>query len=143
MKKITFLTAAAVMVLFSGCAATEKLAEGLAQKTVSGAGTFAYSNIGLDAATQTPELSSLFVWGDYASVVSGQEVLRFEQIEDASIFNSSSKKYQTKIFYCTGDQARMDALLQQIKQLAGSKVAAGKMDNTAAINQKDQSKNGN
>ena len=50
----------------------------------------------------------------YTSVVPGDEIFRYEESEDASIFNAESKTKKKKIFFATGDKARMDALIQRV-----------------------------
>jgi hypothetical protein len=111
-----YAACAALILSCSGCAAAKSLADGIAGKSISGSGTFGYSTVGFDATTQTPELTSLFVWGDYNSIVSGQEVFRMEKVEDSSIFNSSATTKRTKIFFATGDQTRMDIVLNKFSE---------------------------
>ena len=110
MKYIIML--AAVAGLLTGCKAPETLAGGIAEKSLSGSGTFIHSKVGVDSVNHLPELSGLFVWGDYTSVVPGDEIFRYEETEDASIFNSQSKTKKKKIFFATGDKSRMDKVLQ-------------------------------
>lgn len=115
MKKILLLAAVTSMfAIGSGCTTAETLAQGVSQKSISGSGTFGYGRIGLDTTTQTPEMTSLFVWGDYTSVVPGDEIFRYEESEDSSIFNSDVKTYKKKIFFATGNKDRMDAVIKVI-----------------------------
>lgn len=112
---LLFLVVTLVIFVATGCTSTaNKLADGVAGKSISGSGTFGYSRVGLDKTTQTPELISLFVWGDYTSVVPGDEVFRLEEVEDASIFNSSAISKRRKVFFASGDKARMDAVIEKI-----------------------------
>lgn len=109
---VLLYAAVATLILFTaGCRTAETLAAGISQKSISGSGAFGYSRVGLDTATQTPEMVSLFVWGDYTSVVPGDEVFRFEEVQDASIFNSSAVTRRRKVFFATGDKKRMDAVV--------------------------------
>jgi hypothetical protein len=112
--------------LFAGCQATNTLAAGVSEKSISGSGTFVYSSVGLDAVTQTPELTTLFVWGDYTSIVPGDEVFRYEETRDASIFNSNASSYRKKVFFATGDKSRMDAIIKATIDKGGGD--AGKSD---------------
>lgn len=125
---VVLLFAAVVLLIFAatGCTTTETLAAGISQKSISGSGAFGYSRVGLDTTTQTPELVSLFVWGDYTSVVPGDEVFRLEEVEDASIFNSSAVTRRRKVFFATGDKKRMDAVIAKI---AGKNKSAGNNGN--------------
>lgn len=118
---LLFLVVTLVIFVATGCTSTaNKLADGVASKSISGSGTFGYSRVGLDKTTQTPELISLFVWGDYTSVVPGDEVFRLEEVEDASIFNSSAVSKRRKVFFASGDKSRMDAVIEKL----GGKAAA-------------------
>lgn len=114
MKEFIALVIMGAVLLLTGCTATNTLAKGVSEKSVSASGTFIYSRTGLDKETQTPEMSNLFIWGDYTSVVPGDEIFRFEESEDASIFNSASKMKKKKVFFATGDKARMDAVINAL-----------------------------
>lgn len=108
----------------TGCTATNKLAQGVSEKSISASGTFVLSKTGLNAVNQTPELLNMFIWGDYNSVGDGNEVFRYEQSEDASIFNSASKSKKTKVFFSSADIKRMDMVVDKfaVKQTPGEKV---------------------
>lgn len=117
MKEIVTLALMGLMLIAcSGCTATNTLAKGVSQKSISASGTFLYSRAGLNKETQTPEMSNLFIWGDYNSVTQGDEIFRFEETEDASIFNSASKTKKKKIFFATGDKTRMDAVIKSVTE---------------------------
>jgi hypothetical protein len=114
MKEFIALVIMGAVLILTGCTATNTLAKGVSEKSVSASGTFIYSRTGLDKETQTPEMSNLFIWGDYTSVVPGDEIFRFEESEDASIFNSAAKTKKKKVFFATGDKARMDAVINAL-----------------------------
>lgn len=114
-KKI-FVLAAAAAVLLAGCKTSQTIAKGVANKSISASGVFTLNRAGLDTTTQTPELLSLFIWGDYTSVMPGDEVFRYEESQDASVFNSASITKNKKIFFATGDKARMDAVINSVTQ---------------------------
>ncbi len=124
MKKLIlmFLAAAGLIAALAGCRAADSLASGIAEKSISGSGTVVVSRVGLDKTTQTPELFNLFVWGDYTSVVPGDEVMRYEASEDASIFNSSAKSKKIKMFYSSGDKKRMDKFLAAVRRDAEKRL---------------------
>ena len=103
-----------IALCLSGCKATETIAAGVAAKTISADGMFTYSRVGLDEKTQTPELLSIFVWGDYTSVVPGDEIFRYEEVEDASVFNADAKTKKKKVFFATGDKERMDKVIEKM-----------------------------
>ena len=110
------LIAAAITLFLTGC--NNPVAKGIAGKTISGSGTVMYGRVGLDTTTQTPEMTSLFVSGDYASITGNTEVFRLEESEDASIFNSKSKTKKRKIFFASGDKARMDQVINAVTKEA-------------------------
>ena len=109
----------AAAVVFSGCKALNTLADGVSRKSVSGSGAFLYNRVGLDTTTQTPELAALFVWGDYASVAAGDELFRYEESSDASVFNASAVSRKKKIFFATSDKERMDQVINKVLETSG------------------------
>lgn len=109
MGKKLLIVAAALVAILTGC--NNPVAKGVAGKSISGSGTVVYGRVGLDTTTQTPEMTSLFVSGDYASITNGTELFRMEESEDASIFNANSKTKKRKIFFATSDKERMDAVI--------------------------------
>lgn len=123
---VLLLAAVAALIVFvSGCNTAGSIAEGISEKSISGSGMVTYSRVGLNKTTQTPELFNLFVWGDYTSVVPGDEIFRLEEVEDASIFNSSAVTKHKKVFFASGDKARMDAVIAKLTAPSGDKSASG------------------
>lgn len=114
MKKLISLIAMGAILLLTGCQTAETIAQGVSEKSISASGVFTLNRAGLDKTTQTPELLNLFIWGDYTSVQPGDEIFRYEESEDASIFNSKSVNKNKKIFFATGDKKRMDAVINSI-----------------------------
>ena len=106
------LIAGAITLLLTGC--NNPVAKGIAGKSISGSGTVVYGRVGLDTTTQTPEMTSLFVSGDYASITGETELFRMEESEDASIFNSKSVSKKKKIFFASGDKTRMDQVINAV-----------------------------
>lgn len=114
MKELIALIAMGAILLLTGCTAPNTLAKGISEKSISASGTFLYNRTGLDTKTQTPETQNLFIWGDYNSVAGGDEIFRYEENEDASIFNSSAVTKKKKVFFASGDKKRMDAVINAI-----------------------------
>lgn len=115
MKKLTTIVIIGALILFlAGCKTADTLAKGVSEKSISASGVFTLNRAGLDKTTQTPELLNLFIWGDYTSVQPGDEIFRYEESEDASIFNSKSVNKNRKIFFATGDKKRMDTVINSI-----------------------------
>ncbi len=113
-KLITLIAMGTLILLLAGCNTANTLAKGVSEKSISASGVFTMNRAGLDKTTQTPELLNLFIWGDYTSVQPGDEIFRYEESEDASIFNSDAVNKNKKIFFATGDKKRMDAVINSI-----------------------------
>ena len=77
------------LVLLTGCA-TEKIAEGLATKNTSGNGTVIESHVGINTDTKIPELKTLFISGDIATVKAGTNAVSYREESSASVWNASS-----------------------------------------------------
>lgn len=111
--------------LFAGCKSLNHLSKGVAEKDLTASGTFAYNRVGLNQQTQTPEVLSLFVVGDYSSHTGEGEQLRVDYTEDASIFNSNAVTKRYKMTFFSSDPARIDKLKseseRQIKELSTPK----------------------
>ena len=114
-KKI-FVMLCGAACLLCGCSTGEQLAKGISEKTISGSGAVVYSRAGLDHQTQTPQLVTVFLCGDYTSGHAGSEVFRMEESEDASIFNADAITKKKKIFFMTGDKKRMDAVVEKLSK---------------------------
>ena len=121
MKKYNILFAAALIMFSCGCKAPETIAKGISEKSIAISGAFSYSRAGLDQTTQTPELLSLFGWGDYVSVTPGTELFRMEESEDCSVFNAQAKTKKRKIFFASGDKKRMDKVIQSLTKEGAEK----------------------
>ena len=89
MDKLKLFLAALGVAMLTGCATTEKLAEGIATKNINGNGTFFKSSVGINAETKTPEISSIIVNGDYSSAKSGTNSILYRSERTGSIWNAS------------------------------------------------------
>ena len=76
-------------VILSGCA-TETIAKGLATKNTSGNGTVIESHIGINTDTKIPELKTLFISGDIATVKAGTNQISYREESSSSVWNASS-----------------------------------------------------
>ena len=103
-------------IFFTGCTALDNISAGISEKSISGGGTLVKQKIGLDETTQTPVMSNLIVVGDYTSAVSGDEVLRYEVIEDCSIFNTNAKTNTKRLLYISSDKERVEKMLNELKE---------------------------
>jgi len=74
----------------SGCKATETLAQGLTTKNTSGNGTVVDTHIGINTETKIPEVRTLFISGDFATVKAGTNQVSYREESSASVWNASS-----------------------------------------------------
>ena len=84
-----FALSVAAALLLSGCAA-EKIAESLSTKNTSGNGTVIESHIGIDPDNKIPELKTLFISGDIATVKAGTNAVSYREESSSSVWNASS-----------------------------------------------------
>ena len=77
------------LALLTGCA-TEKIAEGITTKNVSGNGTVIESHVGINTDTKIPELKTIFISGDIATVKAGTNAVSYREESSASVWNASS-----------------------------------------------------
>ena len=90
MKRIFGSIAMAITaILLSGCG-LEKIADGISMKNVSGNGTVIDSHIGLNMETKIPELRTLFISGDIATVKAGTNAVSYREESSSSIWNAES-----------------------------------------------------
>ena len=117
--KFAFLAPAAA-VLLSGCA-TEKIAESLTTKNVSGNGTVVDSRIGIDPDTKIPALKTVFISGDFATVKSGTNQVSYREESSASIWNASSvpkKRFLAITLTDAGDVPKAIAAVAEVFKTA-------------------------
>ena len=90
MRKIKlFIPAFCLAALLSGCV-SEKIAEGITTKNVSGNGTVIDSHVGLNMDNKIPELRTVFISGDIATVKAGTNAVSYREESSASVWNASS-----------------------------------------------------
>lgn len=95
---LIFTVAVLLTSVLAGCTA-QKLAEGVAGKSLSGSGTVADQRVGIDAETKTPVLRSTVVTGDYASAKNGDYAFQYRRKKSPSIFNKDSVTEEVVINY--------------------------------------------
>ena len=89
MRKLFIIPALAGLVLITGCA-TETIAQGITTKNLSGNGTVIDSHVGINADNKIPELRTLFISGDVATVKAGTNAVSYREESSASVWNASS-----------------------------------------------------
>jgi len=110
----------------SGCA-TEKIAEGLTSKNTSGNGTVIESHIGINTETKVPELKTLFVSGDIATVKAGTNAVSYREESSASVWNASSvtkKRFLAITLSDDGDVPETIKAVAEVFKTAESPAAA-------------------
>ena len=64
--------------------------QGITAKNISGNGTVVDTHIGINTETKIPELRTLFVSGDIATVKAGTNAISYREESSASVWNASS-----------------------------------------------------
>lgn len=86
-KKLSVLSV--LSVFLSGCA-TETIAQGITTKNISGNGTVIDTHIGINADNKIPEIRTVFVSGDIATVKAGTNAVTYREESAASVWNAQS-----------------------------------------------------
>ena len=109
------VTAAASLagLLLSGCA-TEKIAEGLSVKNSSGNGLVVDSHIGINTETKVPELRTLFISGDIATVKAGTNSVSYREESSASVWNASSVTKKRFLAITLTDEGNIPATIKAV-----------------------------
>ena len=110
---LPFLTVPLLALSLTGCQTSQTLAKGISEKSITGSGTVTHSHVGVDTDTKSPVMETLIVSGDYASIRKGETIIRIEESEEASIFNSSAKSKRKKILISNPKPE----LLEKLKEL--------------------------
>ena len=76
--------------LFTAGCATETIAQGITTKNLSGNGTVIDSHVGINTDTKIPELRTVFISGDIATVKAGTNQVSYREESSASVWNASS-----------------------------------------------------
>ncbi len=126
LSKTGFVCAIFALFLLCGCA-TEKIAEGITSKNLSGNGTVIDSHIGINMDNKIPELRTVFISGDIATVKAGTNAVSYREESSASVWNASSvtkKRFLAITLTDAGDvPAAIKAVAEVIKE-AGKTVPA-------------------
>ena len=107
----------------SGCA-TEKIAEGLATKNTSGNGTVIESHVGINTDTKIPELKTLFISGDIATVKAGTNAVSYREESSASVWNASSVTKKRFLAITLTDAGDVPAAIKAVAEVFKTAEAA-------------------
>ena len=109
--------------LLTGCA-TEKIAEGITTKNVSGNGTVIESHIGINTDTKIPELKTLFISGDIATVKAGTNAISYREESSSSIWNASSVTKKRFLAITLTDAGDVPAAIRAVAEVFKTAEAA-------------------
>ena len=122
-KVVPAVVALLAVLLLTGCQAANKLAEGVAEKSLSGSGTVSIQRVGVDPENNTPVLKSTVITGDYASARHGDYALQYRRKKSPSIWNKDAVTEEVTI-NCVGTKEYADAALELARRDAeGTKNA--------------------
>ena len=105
-----------VFALLTGCA-TEKIAEGLTTKNTSGNGTVIESHVGINTDTKIPELKTLFISGDIATVKAGTNAVSYREESSASVWNASSVTKKRFLAITLTDSGDVPAAIKAVAEV--------------------------
>jgi len=114
----------------SGCA-TETIAQGITTKNVSGNGTVVDAHIGLNADNKIPELRSIFVSGDFATVKSGTNAVSYREESSASVWNASSITKKRFLSITLTDAGDVPAAIKAVAEVFKTASDGSASDNPA------------
>lgn len=114
MKHLFITICAAACAMLAACTTTERLADGIAVKNVSGNGTFVKSAVGLNMETKIPEISTIFVSGDYSSAKSGTNSVTYREESNASIWNAKSITKKRFLSITLVDEGKVEKAIKAV-----------------------------
>ncbi len=129
---VSVVSVLSVLLLASACA-TETIAKGITTKNLSGNGTVVDTHIGINADNKIPEIRTMFVSGDFASVKSGTNHVSYREESSASVWNASSvtkKRFLSITLTNAGDvPMAIRAVAEVFKEAESSPKSEEKTDN--------------
>lgn len=111
-----------LLLMMTGCA-SEKIAEGLSVKNTSGNGLVVDSHIGVNTETKIPELRTLFISGDIATVKAGTNSVSYREESSASVWNASSVTKKRFLAITLTDQGDIPATIKAVADVFNSATA--------------------
>ena len=132
MRKLFIIPALAGIVLVAGCA-TETIAQGITTKNVSGNGTVIESHVGINTDTKIPELKTLFISGDIATVKAGTNQISYREESSSSVWNASSVTKKRFLAITVTDTGDVPAAIKAVAEVF--KTAETEMKPVSETNQ--------
>ena len=124
-----FLSAVLVLTL-TGCAATETIAQGITAKNISGNGTVVDTHIGLNTESKIPEIRTLFVDGDIATVKAGTNAISYREESSASVWNASSITKKRFLSITLTDAGDVPAAIRAVSEVFKTAEAEAEPEKT-------------
>jgi hypothetical protein len=124
LEKFKLFLAALAVAMLTGCAATEKWAEGIATKNISGNGTFVKSSIGIDPDSRIPGVHTTFVSGDLATAKSGSNSVTYREEVAASTWNANAITRKRFLAITLTDSGRVDDAIRAVSDVLRSVPAS-------------------
>ena len=121
-----FILAAALVFILTGCSTTEKLADGIATKNVTGNGTFIKTNVGIDPDSKIPGIYTTFVSGDYASAKSGTNSILYRSESTGSIWNAKSLTKKQFVSITLVDEGNVGDVIRAVSEVLRAAVENAK-----------------
>jgi hypothetical protein len=118
-------------VFLAGCKTSQTLAQGVAEKSLSGSGTVAIQRVGVDPETKTPVLKSTVITGDYASARNGDYAFQYRRRKSPSIFNKDAVTEEVTINYIGTKEQALQALDLAKQDVEAATTDAPKPDGAA------------
>lgn len=115
-KKVGLVGLIGLVGLFSGCV-SGKIAEGIATKNTSGNGLVVDSHIGVNTETKIPELRTLFISGDIATVKAGTNSVSYREESSASVWNASSVTKKRFLAITLTDEGDVPATIKAVSEV--------------------------
>lgn len=116
------LASVAIALATDGCTAANRIAEGIAEKSLSGSGTVSIQRVGVDPESNTPVLKSTVVTGDYASARSGDYALQYRRKKSPSIWNKDAVEEVVSL-NCIGAKEYAEKALELARKDADNAAA--------------------
>lgn len=123
-----FVFAGVAMMFCAGCA-LETVAQGITTKNVSGNGTVIDSHIGINTETKIPELRTVFISGDIATVKSGTNAVSYREESAASVWNAQSITKKRFLAITLTDAGDVPATIKAVAEVIARQEAQAKAEN--------------
>lgn len=121
--RMRIVAAAFAARMLSGCA-TETIAQGITTKNVSGNGTVIDSHVGINPDNKIPELRTVFISGDIATVKAGTNQVSYREESSASIWNASSVTKKRFLAITLTDAGDVPAAIRAVAEVFKTAEAA-------------------